>query len=202
MSRRSTAGLAATMLVGALALAGCSSDAQSISDQARQGDNKGFIAGDGRIEQLAREERAKPIDLSGTTLAGKEWNISGERGRVTVLNVWGAWCGPCQEELPHLQAVWDGYAKADKPVQFMGLDQRDSVSAAAATLKRFKVTYPSLRDDGGRSLLALQGKAATTPTTLVIDRQGRIAARVSGPITVTTLRDLVDDVLGEEKSGA
>lgn len=202
MSTKATARLAASMLVGALALAGCSSDAQSISDQARQGDNKGFIAGDGRIEQLARDNRAKPIDLTGTTLEGKTWNVASERGKVTVLNVWGAWCGPCQEELPHLQEVWNGYSTAGKPVRFMGLDQRDSVSSAAATLKRFKVTYPSLRDDGGRSLLALQGKAATTPTTLVLDRQGRIAARVSGPVTVTTLRDLVDDVLGEEKSGA
>lgn len=190
-------GVAALSCAALVMLAGCSGDSESISDQARKGDNKGYIAGDGTIEQLPAGDRKQPISLSGTTIDGAAWNVKNEKNKVVVLNVWGAWCGPCQDEMPHLQQVWAAYEKADAPVQFMGLDQRDSVASAKATLKRFNITYPSLRDDGGRSLLALQGKAAATPTTLVLDRQNRIAARVSGPVTATTLKDLVDDVVSE-----
>lgn len=199
-TRTTTPRLAAAILVGAVAVAGCGAEEGSIADQAQQGDNKNYIAGDGSIETLAPGKRKGPVEVSGTTLEGKKWDVQDERGTVVVLNVWGAWCGPCQNEMPHLQNAWEGFQKKDAPVQFMGLDQRDSVSAAKSTLKKFGITYPSLRDDGGKTLLGLQGKAATTPTTLVLDREGRIAARVSGETTESTLRALVEDVVKEQKA--
>ena len=79
----------------------------------------------------------------------------------------------------------------------MGINYRDGVETATAFLRANEITYPSLEDDGGRTLLALRGKANATPTTLVLDRRGRIAARVSGPVTAATLTGLVNDVLGE-----
>ena len=191
---------AAAAVIAVVALAGCGNQNASISEQARQGDNKGFIAGDGSIETLTADQRNVPLNLNGTTMDGKKWDVASERGTVVVLNVWGAWCGPCQREMPALQQVWSGYQKADAPVQFMGLNQRDSVAAADSTMRKLGITYPSLRDDGGRTLLALQGKAATFPTTLILDRQGRIAARVSGETTAPTLRGLVDDVVKESAS--
>lgn len=197
--RRTITACLVAATAGTLALAGCGDDG-SIAKQARQGDNKNYIAGDGSIETLSAAKRKGAVSVSGTTLDGKKWSVGDERGKVVVLNVWGAWCGPCQNEMPHLQKVWAGYEKSGAPVQFMGLDQRDSVAAARSTLRKFGLTYPSLRDDGGRTLLGLQGKAATTPTTLVLDRKGRIAARVSGETTETTLRTLVDDVVKEQKS--
>lgn len=196
---RAASGLAAA-IVGGLALAGCGSDDGSIADQARQGDNKNYIAGDGSIETLAASKRNGPVEVSGTTLDGTKWSVEDERGKVVVLNVWGAWCGPCQKEMPHLQKVWAKFQKNKAPVQFMGLDQRDSVAAAKSTLRKFDTTYPSLRDDGGKNLLGLQGKASTTPTTLVLDRRGRIAARVAGETTQSTLRTLVEDVVKEQKA--
>lgn len=192
--------IAAAALIGALTLAGCGAEEGSIADQAQEGDNKGYIAGDGSIETLAPGDRKGPVKVSGSTLDGEKWDVRDERGTVVVLNVWGAWCGPCQNEMPHLQKVWAHFQKQQAPVQFMGLDQRDSVSAAKSTLDKFGVTYPSLRDDGGKTLLGLQGKAATTPTTLVLDRKGRIAARVSGETTEPTLRSLVEGVVKEQKS--
>ena len=96
-----------------------------------------------------------------------------------------------------MRAVRGRASAAGQPVQFMGINYRDGVETARAFLRANKITYPSLEDDGGRTLLALRGKANTTPTTLVLDRRGRIAARVSGPVTVTTLSGLVNDVLGE-----
>lgn len=183
-----------------LTVSACSTDANSLAAQAKSGDStggKGFISGDGSIERLAPDKRSGALTLSGTTLQGKPWQVADARNTVLVLNVWGQWCGPCVAEMPHLQQVWSQLAAAHKPVQFMGVNYRDGVETAEAFLRANKITYPSLQDDGGRTLLALRGKANTTPTTLVLDRRGRLAARVSGPVSAATLSGLVNDVLGE-----
>ena len=189
----------AAVAAGALCLgvAACSSDPNSIAAQAKSGDGKGFVSGDGSIERVALDKRSVPLTLSGTTLHGPPWKVADARDNVLVLNVWGQWCGPCVAEMPQLQQVWSRVSAAGEPVRFMGINYRDGVETARAFLRSNKITYPSLEDDGGRTLLALRGKANTTPTTLVLDRQGRIAARVSGPVTAATLSGLVDDVLGE-----
>src|SRR5450759_2785487 len=180
-----------------LGVSACGSDANSIAAQARSGDGKGYVSGDGSIERLAPDKRSSPLTVSGTTFQGTPWKVADARDHVLVLNVWGQWCGPCVAEMPHLQQVWSQLSAAGKPVQFMGINYRDGVETAKAFLRANKVTYPSLQDDGGGTLLALRGKANTTPTTLVLDRQGRIAARVSGPVTAATLSGLVNDVVGE-----
>lgn len=192
-------GFCAALAVGALCLsvAACGTDPNSLAAQAKSGDGKGFVSGDGTIERVARDRRSTPLTLSGTTLAGAPWKVADARGKVLVLNVWGQWCGPCVAEMPHLQQVWSRLSAAGKPVQFMGVNYRDGVDTAEAFLRANKITYPSLADDGGRTLLALRGKANATPTTLVLDGQGRIAARVSGPVAASTLSGLVNDVLSE-----
>jgi thiol-disulfide isomerase/thioredoxin len=191
--------LAAALAVGALSvgLSACSSDANSIAAQAKSGDGKGFVSGDGTIERVALDQRPAPLTLNGITLQGTPWKAADSLDKVLVLNVWGSWCGPCVAEMPHLQQVWSQLSAAGKPVQFMGINYRDGAETAKAFLRANKITFPSLADDGGRTLLALRGKANTTPTTLVVDRQGRVAARVSGPVTAATLSGLVKDVLGE-----
>jgi thiol-disulfide isomerase/thioredoxin len=183
------------------ALGACSSDAGTVAQQAMAGDGKGYVAGDGTVQQLAVGQRGAPVALAGTTVEGKPWSMATEAaGKVVVVNVWGSWCGPCVDETPHLQQVWSAYQKATKPVAFVGIDIKEGAATAAAFLKANSVTYPSLSDgdSGGQPMLALQGKAAATPTTLVLDRQGRIAARVSGATTASTLTALVDDVVAEQ----
>jgi len=194
--------LVAAVAVGALSMgvSACSSDANSLAAQAKSGDGKGFVSGDGTIERLALDRRAAPLTLQGTTLQGAQWKVTDAADKVLVLNVWGSWCGPCVAEMPHLQQVWSQVSTAGKPVQFMGVNYRDGAETAEAFMRANKITYPSLEDDGGRTLLALRGKASATPTTLVLDRRGRIAARVSGPVTAATLSGLVNDVLGEAVS--
>jgi len=199
MTRRLTVAVAVTVGMGSmLGVAACGSDAGSIAAQARSGDGKGYVSGDGSIERLAPDSRSSPLALTGRTLQGTAWRVSDARNQVLVLNVWGQWCGPCVAEMPHLQQVWSQFYVAGRPVQFMGINYRDGVETALAFLRSAKITYPSLQDDGGATLLALRGKANTTPTTLVLDRQGRIAARVSGPVSADTLTGLVNDVLGEK----
>lgn len=188
--------LGLTLVAGA-----CTDDPNSVAGQAKAGDGKGYVAGDGAVQQLPAAERADAVTLAGTTVDGKPWSMATDAaGKVIVVNVWGAWCAPCVDETPHLQQVWQSYSAAGKPVAFVGIDIKEGAATAAAFLKANGVTYPSLSDSasGGQPMLALQGKAAATPSTLVLDRKGRIAARVLGATTVGTLTGLVDDVLAEQ----
>ena len=194
-ARRGAAAMVALALT--LGLGACASGTNAdIAKQAN--DQKGYVGGDGTVEELPAAKRAEPVTVSGTTLQGKNWDVKSERGKVVVLNVWGAWCGPCQGEMPHLEKAWKSYDSANKPVAFMGLDQRDSDAVASSTLKKWGVTFPSLANDDGQNLQGLQRKVVATPTTLVLDKQGRIAARVSGATTETTVRNMVDKVLAEK----
>ena len=185
----------------ALVTGACTEDPNSVAAQAKAGDGKGYVAGDGTVEQLPVGERADAVTLAGRTVDGKPWSMADDAaGKVVVVNVWGSWCAPCVDETPHLQQVWQSYSTAGKPVAFVGIDIKEGAATAAGFLKANGVTYPSLSDSqsGGQPMLALQGKASATPSTLVLDRKGRIAARVLGATTAGTLTALVDDVLAEQ----
>lgn len=188
------------LLLGLLfVLSGCGDeDGTSIDDQMRRGDPQGYIAGDGSIQVLAPAERQTTITLEGVTLEGHPWSSADHSGEVVVINVWGSWCPPCVAETPDLEQVASTLDDVDAPVQFIGVNYRDSVPSAFAFQRKFAVTYPSLQDDGGRTRAQLQGLAAATPTTMVLDRQGRLAARVSGQVEASTLRGLIDDILSED----
>jgi thiol-disulfide isomerase/thioredoxin len=115
--------------------------------------------------------------------------------------VWGSWCAPCRAEAPMLAAAARDLSSKD--VAFLGIDSRDpSESAARAFVRRFDVPYPSIYDQKGSTLLAFRGTLApnSIPSTVVIDRQGRVAASVLGQISRTTLYDLVDDAAGQARS--
>lgn len=178
-----------------LAAAGCGEDPGSVAAQAKAGDQKGYVSGDGVVETIAPEDRGEPVELAGDLLGGGSWSAASARGDVVVLNVWGSWCAPCVAEAPELQEVWADLEQESAPVSFMGIDFREDPARGAAFLARERITYPSLTDESGVLILALQGKAPTVPTTLVLDREGRIAARVNGPVDGSTLRGLVDDVV-------
>ena len=198
-SRRAALRWAAVLAAGALAttVSACGSDPNSIAEQAKAGDRKGYVSGDGTIEQLPVGERGNTVALTGTTLEGEPWSLKGKEGTVIVVNVWGSWCPPCIEETPDLQKAWEEIQAKKLDVEFIGLDIQEAPESGLAFQKANGMTYPSLAYDGGVPLLALQGKVQATPTTLVLDRKGRIAARVSGPVSRTTLLGLVDDVLAE-----
>jgi thiol-disulfide isomerase/thioredoxin len=198
---RRVALVSAGVLALALVTGACTEDPNSVAAQAKAGDGKGYVAGDGTVEQLPVGERADAVTLAGTTVDGKPWSMADHAaGKVVVVNVWGSWCAPCVDETPHLQQVWQSYSTAGKPVAFVGIDIKEGAATAAGFLKANGVTYPSLSDSqsGGQPMLALQGKASATPSTLVLDRKGRIAARVLGATTAGTLTALVDDVLAEQ----
>lgn len=199
MISRIPAAVSAALLAGAVALsgAGCSSDPNSIAEQAKTGDQKGYVSGDGSVETIPPDRRGDPVALSGATIDGGTWSMPAAGSTLVVVNVWASWCPPCIAEAPALQSVWEGYQEQGAPVQFVGIDFRDNPASAQAFATKIGLTYPSLSDESGVMILALQGKAPSVPTTLVLDKDGRIAARVSGAVTEATLRALVDDVLAE-----
>lgn len=197
--------LALTLVGGSTVLTGCSADANSIAEQAKSGDQKGYVSGDGSVEKIALADRGAPVKLSGETIDGGSWAMPTTKDTVVVVNVWASWCPPCVAETPLLQKVWSTYeAKgATDPaakVAFVGIDFRDNPEGALAFTKKSGVTYPSLSDESGVQILNLQGKAPGVPTTLVLDRSGRIAARINGAVTESTLTGLLDDALAEPGS--
>ncbi len=193
------AGATAIGLLSALLLAGCGTDPNSIAGQARSGDQKGYVSGDGSVQQIPAARRGAPITLEGTTLEGSPWALSSVPPmKVVVLNVWGSWCGPCVAEAPELEKAWTNLTTGGIPVQFLGLDFKEGPDAGLAFQRRYGVTYPSLTFDGGRPVQALQGQAPTVPTTLVLDRSRRIAGRILGQTDAATLTGLVTDILAQE----
>ena len=195
--RRAAPAVAGLLLAGA-ALAGCSG---SGGDQ-QAGQN--FVAGDGAITIVAPDERPVPGTLRGTTVDGRTVDLADDKGHAVVLNVWGSWCAPCQQEAPALQAA--SRQLASQGVKFLGINTRETGGAPAASAfeRTYGITYPSLFDQGADYLLALRGAVAANaiPSTVVVDPQGRIAARISGPTTEETLVDLVDDVLSGRTSSS
>ncbi|CAN7187323.1 TlpA family protein disulfide reductase [Knoellia sp. LjRoot47] len=195
VSRRRMMALASVSAL--LALGACSSDPNSIAEQAKKGDQKGYIAGNGAIEQIPSDKRLDPITLEGETLDGRQWSSTRERGKqVVVVNLWGSWCPPCIEEIPDLEKVWTDVQAAGKPVQFMGIDFREDPQRGQAFVRTQKMTYPSLSDESGVLILAFGRQAPTSPpSTIVLDKEGRVAARANGAVSAATLQGLIDDVL-------
>ena len=194
-TRRRAAGLIAAGLL----LAACGTTTTS-------GPSAAKTAGSGTRQALteypAGKRPAAPV-LSGATITGDRLNLAALRGKVIVLNVWGSWCAPCRNEAPALKKASD--ETYDLGVRFVGIDTRDNDAAARAFERTYGITYPSFRDPDGELLLRFNGRIplSAVPSTVFIDRDGRIAARIIGQTTYRTLRDLAKDIATEnaKKSG-
>ncbi|MEA9984752.1 MULTISPECIES: TlpA family protein disulfide reductase [Subtercola] len=185
---------AAALAVGILA--GCSSD--PLAAQYRSGDSKQYIAGDGTVTEIAAENRGAVVSFTGTDDTGAAVDSSTYLGQVLVLNFWYAGCAPCRAEAPALQTLsvkYDG-----KGASFLGVNVRDQAATAVAFGQSFGITYPSVIDTNGAVQLALSGQVApnAVPTTLVIDKKGRVAARILGQATEPSILDtLIGDAVAE-----
>ncbi len=150
-----------------------------------------FVAGNGSVTFINPDKRVEAPTLSGMTLSGINYKF--DIGQVAVINVWASWCSPCRAEAPTLAAL----AKKYTDVAFMGILTRDNPATAEAFQRRFALPYPTLIDDS--LLIGFKGslQANAIPSTVVIDRKGRVAARISGEITVASLTDLIERVSAE-----
>ncbi|CAN7418608.1 TlpA disulfide reductase family protein [Microbacterium maritypicum] len=183
--------------VFAIGLSGCAPD--PVSDSFLRGENTGYVAANGAIVEIPVAERSEPVVFSGITETGDEFDSADNSGKVTVVNFWYAGCAPCRVEAKDLESVWQEYSGED--VAFIGINTRDQADTAQAFSDEFGVTYPSLIDVNTAEAKLAFSKVVpiqATPTTLVLDRQGRVAARIIGPIDGTSiLSTLVKDALAE-----
>ncbi|HWF79181.1 MAG TPA: TlpA disulfide reductase family protein [Streptosporangiaceae bacterium] len=193
--KASTVAMAALFGAAMLAVTSCSGGPIAANNPLSSGNS--FVSGSYSSQYIPPGSRSAAPAITATTLTGQRFSLAAERGSVVVLNFWGSWCAPCRGEAPRLAALAT-YFRHD-PVSFVGDDVHDYATAALAFEHTFNVSYPSLNDPGSQVALAFHSTLPPTaiPSTLVIDRGGKIAARVIGEIQYNGLRALIAKVLAD-----
>ena len=167
-----------------LLLTGCSNGGASQAEES-------FISGDGAVTFIKKSDRIKAPKISGMTLMGTDYKFDG--GKVAVVNVWASWCSPCRAEEPALSAL----ARKYLDVEFIGILTRDNPVNAEAFSRKRNIAYPTLIDDSILVGFRKSLPANAIPSTVVIDKTGKVAARISGEVTVASLTDLIERVSAE-----
>jgi thiol-disulfide isomerase/thioredoxin len=185
---RIAAGLAAMVMLAACARTGA-------DEQSRSAGEVGYPTVARNLTRVAPDQRKELPAVSGPAL-GTSNTISTQeyRGKVVVINVWGSWCPPCRKEAPDLQAA---SVETKNVAQFVGITSKDYDPAPAeAFVRSFKITYPSIYDPTGKVLLTFAGELppSAIPSTMIIDRDGRLAIRVLSEVSKITLVDMINDV--------
>ncbi|MDQ0930189.1 TlpA family protein disulfide reductase [Streptomyces turgidiscabies] len=179
----------------ALSLAACGSGGTS----GGSGD-VGFVAGKDGIATVKAGDRVQAPDLSGPTVDGEQLDVADYKGKIVVINLWGSWCPPCRAEAANFVKV--SKDTADQGVVFVGINTRDTdTKQAKAFDKEYGVPYPSLYDPTGKLMLRFKKgtlNPQAIPSTLVLDRQGKIAARALEALSEDNLRKMIDPVLAEK----
>jgi peroxiredoxin len=176
-------------------LAGCAGGAIGADIPASNGQS--FVGSSYESTFYAAGSRPEAPRVSGTTITGQHLSLTAYRGKVVVLNFWGSWCAPCRAEAPALGTL--ARQMYSRGVRFVGVDIRDEPDAARGFMQTFSITYPSLNDPDDEIALLFHSTVppAAIPTTLIIDRTGRIAARIVGGASYSSLKALIDDVSAE-----
>ncbi|HEX3822988.1 MAG TPA: TlpA disulfide reductase family protein [Mycobacteriales bacterium] len=180
---------AAAVLVG---VAGCSGTG-NVDTSVNGG---GTQNGAGNIVVYKAADRHMVGDVKGTTLQGKPLNLASYRGKVVIVDFWSDPCVPCHGEEPAMEQL--AQADVSKGVQFVGIDERDNLSAGQAFEAQFHVTYPSIFDRYDSYVLDFPGSAPpSTPSTIVLDPTGHIAAQIDGPQDYSHLNALINQIRSE-----
>lgn len=190
--------IALLMSLFVLSSSGCATD--PLAKQFREGDNKNYIAGDGTVTEFALGSRPKAADWSGVSESGDSLSSDQLAGVITVINFWYAGCAPCRVEMPELIELQDQFLRDE--VQFIGVNVRDTSETALAFARQVKLNFPSVMDaKTGSVVLAFTGVVTpqAVPTTLVIDSEGNVSARVLGRIDKGILEELIKTVVSEKK---
>ncbi|MFD4584063.1 TlpA family protein disulfide reductase [Streptomyces sp. NPDC058434] len=189
--------LAVGALAAALTLSACTGDSNGRSGG---GGDTNFVTGTGGISTAPEAKRMAAPQLSGKDLTGKPLDLADYRGKVVVLNLWGSWCAPCRAEAPYLTRIAE--ETRSKGVEFVGINTRDpQTGPALAFEKDYEVPYPSFHDPIGKLILKFPKGSLNPqaiPSTIVIDREGKIAARALTALDDKQLRSMIDPVLAEK----
>lgn len=179
------------LVAAVLLLAGCATGTDAVA----RGGTFEFVSPGGKTDIFYDPPATRGVvgDLSGDSLTepGTTVSLDRYRGQVVVLNVWGSWCGPCRAEA-------DDLVQVAERVQVIGIDVRDSRQAGADFARDFGLTYPSIFDPPGRTLLALKGiPRSVVPLTIVLDRQHRVAAVFLHAVHAQDLQPIIERISRE-----
>ncbi len=174
-----------SVLISVMLLTSCSGGGISAQSE------NSFVSGTGTSVYIKINDRKEAPEISGELLMGGSKTLAS--GQIKVINVWASWCAPCRAEAPLLQEFSVQYPE----VQFAGILTRDNLSSAISFYENFKITYPTFIDDS--LLIGFKGSLIPNaiPTTIIIDKNNKVAVRISGEVTVAGLRDLLNKVLTE-----
>ena len=179
-------------------LAGCASSETGGGASAESDvPGSGYVSGDGSVETWAPAERGDAVELAGVSYDSEDIDLADLHGQVVVMNFWYANCPPCRKEAPDLAALSDQYG--EQGVQFLGVNHTDAPGTAQAFERRFGIPYPSLYDQESAGVAAMQGVVPlrAMPTTVVLDTDGRVAARILGLAERSMLETLITETLAE-----
>ena len=178
------------LVVAAVLLTGCGAAAGKSSKVSDSVDVVGLTT-------YALSGRHPAPALKGKTFDGTALTLAAlDQGKVVVLNVWASWCVPCREESPMLGSAAKTYAT--RGVAFVGIDEDDTTAAGRAFATSAGMSYPSFVDPDGELLSKLKMLPQMgIPSTLVLDKHGRVAARVIGPTNAAELTQVLDGLVAE-----
>ena len=185
----------ATAAFATALLAGCGPEESAVD--VNNGGQFRFVAGTAAGEVIPETERASAPEFTGTLLSGDAFDSTQLTGQVAVLNFWGSWCAPCRVETPQFQQVYDEVR--GEGVQFLGLNVKETNQQFAEKFVETKgITFPSLYDPRGQVALAFRDYPANAvPSTIVLDRQGRVAAVYTGEVRQDDLRAVLAQLTAE-----
>ncbi|MDP5181399.1 TlpA disulfide reductase family protein [Blastococcus sp. BMG 814] len=183
-----------TAVLAAALLTGCSTGSDAVD--VNNGGEFRFVAGTPAGEVIPSDERQAAPRFAGELLDGSAFDSEALDGEIAVINFWGSWCPPCRVETPEFEEV---YAEVGaEGVEFLGINVKDDRQLAQAFLDGKEITFPSLFDPRGEVALAFRDYPANAiPSTIVLDRQGRVAAVYTAAVQQEDLRTVLDQVLAE-----
>lgn len=148
-------------------------------------------AGSGRVAIGAPAPGYRAISLSGDSVS-----LDQHRGKVVLFNVWATWCHPCRAEIPELQAIHAKYQPRGLELVGVSIDSDGADDAIRSFMQEFKMSYPIWRDPDER--VSTQFMLVGVPATFLIDKQGVLRWRKTGPITPgdTSLSGAIERALG------
>ncbi|MCS0637319.1 TlpA family protein disulfide reductase [Streptomyces sp. LP05-1] len=186
----------AALAAGLTALAACTTGPGA--------DGPADRAGAGAVTTVPAAERRPAPALTGESLHGERLDLAAYRGKVVVLNIWAAWCAPCRAEAPHFARV--ARELKNQGVEFVGINTRNQDTGEPLAFERdYGIPYPSFHDPSGKLILAFPRGSLNPqaiPTTLVVDREGRTAARALTALGEDQLKDMIRPLLTERPAPA
>jgi len=181
------------LLIISLLITSCATPVSNISSDAESG----FVSGDGTSVFLNKSDRKPAPDLLNIEFLSSEIDLNSLKNKVVLINVWGSWCSPCRKEAPELEELY--LKNKANNVEFIGINIRDSKISAKRFIDNFSITYPNIYDRDGKLLLGYKDSlpANAIPSTILIDKNGLVAARQLGPIDKSLIQGFITELVEE-----